>query len=103
MSAVEDALTALSDTWRIDAKRRLAMSSHDVAGSILLFCSNEILRVLDTASADDEELSPAEFASLPHVQKSPSTVRRWCQLGRIPCRQVGRDYRIRRGESLPAG
>lgn len=100
--AVEAAITALAETWKADAQRRLLMSSRYMAADILLFCSHELLRVLRTASDDDEELSPAEFAALPRVSKSVSAVRRWCQLGVLPCRRVGPDYRIRRCERIPA-
>jgi hypothetical protein len=55
-----------------------------------------------TASRDDEELTPAQYGAQPHVGRTGSTIRRWCQRGLLPCRLVGRDYRIRRATPVPA-
>lgn len=102
MSAIESAVGALARQWQQEVERRRQMSPNDVTADVLHHCATGLLSVLETASADDEELSPAEFGALPHVQKSASQVRRWCQREAIECRRVGRDYRIRRGAVLPS-
>lgn len=101
-TALEMATRALVRTWTEEVTRRHAMSPHDVTADILKHCATVLDQVIANASEADEELSPAEFGALPHVGKSASQVRRWCQHGQIVCRRVGRDYRIRRGAALPA-
>lgn len=101
MSAVILTVSGLALHWKSEAVRRRTMSAHDVTADILEHCAQSLLKALESASADDEELSPADFGALPHVNKSSSQVRRWCQENRIAHRRVGRDYRIRRGEAVP--
>lgn len=97
--ALTHKIGGLADSWKEEAEKRRAMSANDVGADVLDFCARQALLALQTASADDEELSPAEFGALPHIDKSPSQIRRWCRSGKIPARKVGRDYRIRRGVS----
>lgn len=102
MNAVVNSTHRLAEGWQQEAGRRRAMSAHDVTADILEHCAATLLSTVDRAGIDDEELSPADFGALPHVGKSASQVRRWCQFNQIPCRRVGRDYRIRRGTPVPA-
>jgi hypothetical protein len=102
VTAIESAARRLARQWAEEVERRRAMSAHDATADILDHCAKGLNSALDTASADDEELSPAEYGALSHVQKSASQVRRWCQGGAIESRRVGRDYRIRRGTMPPA-
>lgn len=101
-SAISSAAHALAREWMEEVTRRRTMSTNDVTADILAHCAERLQTTIDQASALDEELSPAEFGELPHVGKSASQVRRWCQSNAIVCRRVGRDYRIRRGAALPA-
>ena len=102
MSAVADAARRLAREWSEEVARRRAMSPHDTTADILDHCARGLALAIDTASADDEEVSPAEYGALGHINKSASQVRRWCQSGAIECRRVGRDYRIRRGATPPS-
>lgn len=102
MTAVESAARRLARQWAEEVERRRAMSPHDATADILDHCAKGLLSALETASSDDEELSPAEYGAQSHIQKSASQVRRWCQGGAIECRRVGRDYRIRRGATPPS-
>lgn len=99
MSAIVARLTALAESWRTDASRRRAMSNGDLAADILEFCASELDEEMRDAAEADEELSVAQYAAL--HGRSVSTVRRWCQLGYIVARPVGRGYVIRRGEPTP--
>lgn len=101
MTAIESAVSHLAREWQEEVERRRRMSPHDVTADILHHCATGLLAAVAKASADDEELSPAEYGAQSHIQKSPSQVRRWCQAGAIECRRVGRDYRIRRGATPP--
>jgi hypothetical protein len=93
---------ALARVWREKAQERRAVSPHDTTADVFDYCATEMLADLLAASLDDEELTPAEYGALPHINKSASQVRRWCQFQQIPCTRVGRDYRIRRGTPAPA-
>ena len=94
--------TTLADEWRAHARRQLAIVADDPAAKAMLWCADRMVEAVTTASRDDDELTPSEYGAQPHVQRTGSTVRRWCQRGLIPCRQVGRDYRIRRATPVPA-
>lgn len=102
MTAVEAVARRLAREWAAEVERRRAMSAHDATADILDHCAKHLAAALETASEDDVELSPAEYGAQPHVNKSASQVRRWCQGGAIECRRVGRDYRIRRGATPPS-
>jgi hypothetical protein len=95
----ETGVRRLVDAWRADAERRRQISAGDAAADVLTYCAEQLDAALRTQDNDDEELSVADFAAL--HGKSVSTVRRWCQLGHITARQVGREYVIRRGEPTP--
>lgn len=99
MPATADRLTALATRWHQDAETRRRMSAGDVGADILDYCARALTETLREAADDDEELSVAAYAELHH--KSVSTVRRWCQLGMVVARKVGREYLIRRGEPTP--
>lgn len=99
MSATENRLAALADSWRQDAATRRRMSAGDVGADILDYCAVALTEVMREAADDDEELSVAAYAALHH--RSVSTVRRWCQLGMVRARKVGREYLVRRGEPAP--
>jgi hypothetical protein len=101
MTAIESAVTNLVRQWQEEVERRRQMSPNDVTADILHHCASGLQTVISTASEADEELSPAEFGAQPHVNKSASQVRRWCQQQRIEHRRVGRDYLIRRGAVVP--
>lgn len=102
MSGVIDGISALAASWEEEASRRRVMSPHDVTADILAHCAARVLVTIEKSSTDDEELTPAEYGALPHVGRSASSVRKWCQFNQIVHRQVGRDYRIRRGAEPPA-
>jgi hypothetical protein len=99
MSAIETHLAELAAQWHQDAATRRRMSAGDVGADILDYCAGTLLETLREAAEADEELSVAAYAALQH--KSVSTVRRWCQLGMIRARKVGREYLVRRGEPAP--
>ena len=102
LSAVESAAVGLARKWQEEVEHRREWSKNDVAADILARCASSLMSTIQTASVDDEELSPAEFGALPHVDKSASTVRRWCAQELIVCRRVGRDYLVRRGAAVPS-
>lgn len=102
MSAVIDGISALAASWEEEAARRRVMSPHDVTADILAHCAARVLVTIEESNADDEELTPAEYGAQPHIGRSASSVRKWCQFNQIVCRRVGRDYRIRRGAEPPA-
>lgn len=99
MNATTHRLQSLATMWRAEAAKRRRMSAHDVSADVLDFCAGEMLAELRDANEADEELTVAQYATLHEV--AISTVRRWCQVGALACRQVGREYRIRRGEPCP--
>jgi hypothetical protein len=88
---------ALASIWRNDAKKRRTISPQDNAADILEYCASELMAEFDALA--DDELTVAQYAEM--HQRAPSTVRRWCQRGLIPCREAGREYRIRRGTPCP--
>lgn len=97
--ATDTRLTSLATLWQNEAQRRRQMSAGDVGADVLEFCASELAEELRNAADADEELSVAQYAAL--HGRSPSTVRRWCQLQYITARPVGRGYVIRRGEPTP--
>ena len=99
MTATHQRLSALATSWRTDAETRAKMFAADPSAQLLRFCADALEAELRDVAEADEELSVAAYAAL--HGKSPSTVRRWCQLGMIPARQAGREYVIRRGEPTP--
>lgn len=92
-------LVALADSWQAEAAKRRKLSAHDVGADILAYCAEELRSELLDTAGDDAEVSAAEYAEMHNI--SPNTVRRWCQLGALPARPVGREWRIRRGEPTP--
>jgi hypothetical protein len=100
-SAVSVRIKNTALDWKWDGERRLEIDPHDAGGRTLLWCSAQLFGALAEASAADEELTPAEFGRLPHVDRSRAQVQRWCRNGLIVCRPDGRGYRIRRGAALP--
>lgn len=100
-SAVESVVAQFVSELQAEGLQRQLRSAHDQVAEAMLSIADQLAKRVEAAAADDDELTPAEFGAL--HGKSASQVRRWCQQKRLEHRRVGRDYRIRRGATIPAG
>jgi hypothetical protein len=94
--AILSRANAAAITWEDTARKRRLLSATDPVADTLEFCARELRLTLDNAAL--EEVTIAEFARM--HDRSEITVRRWCRDGLLG-RKVGKEYRIRRGESVP--
>jgi hypothetical protein len=76
------AVKGVTETWMQEADKRRRISRSDPVADTLEYCAGELVARV-RAIREEKRLTVEQFANLPHIDKTPQTIRAWIRTGQL--------------------